>query len=227
LEAEPKILWTELTRFVGQVNHDLRNHLNAIELQIAFLSEIVEEPKAIDEIKRLREMTGELGAQLQRLSTSLAKIQLHTMQYQAAEFVEDLRAGLAREQPAEAAAIEWKISLGDETIEIDPQLLQSAFVELFTNASTHGRAEGALVFEARRAEKSVEFSLREPKTQFNGATGDWGARPLGQIRHGHYALGLFRARSIFEAHHGTFGAQFDPAASVLVTTVSLPCSGGL
>ena len=227
LEAEPKILWTEVTRFVGQVNHDLRNHLNAIELQIAGLSDIVAEPKALAEIERLREMTGDLGAHLQRLSTALAEIRLHTMPYEAAEFVEDLRAGLALDQPEEAAAIEWNISLAKETIDIDPQLLQSAFVELFTNAGTHGRAEGALVFEARRVGKSVEFSLREPKTQFKGATGDWGVRPLGQIRHGHYALGLFRARSIFEAHHGTFRAQFDPAASVLVTTVSLPCSDGL
>ena len=227
LEAEPRILWTEVTRFVGQVNHDLRNHLNAIELQIAFLSEIVTEPKAIDEVKRLREMTGELGAHLRRLSTSLAKIQLQTMPYQAAEFVEDLRARLALDQAEEAAAIEWKVSLGEEAIEIDPQLLQSALLELCSNAFTHDRAEGALVFEARRAGDSVEFSLREPKRQFKGATGDWGTRPLGQIRNGHYALGLFRARSIFEAHHGTYRAQFDPAASVLVTTVSLPCGGGL
>ena len=42
LQTEPNIGWSELTKFVGQLNHDLRNHLNAIELQAAFLSEIRE-----------------------------------------------------------------------------------------------------------------------------------------------------------------------------------------
>ena len=75
VQAEPNILWTELTKFVGQLNHDLRNHLNAIELQVACLSEIVREAEASSEIRRLREMTGDLCAHLQRLSASLAEIQ--------------------------------------------------------------------------------------------------------------------------------------------------------
>ena len=74
-QAEPNIPWPEVTKFVGQLNHDLRNHLNAIELQIAFLGEIVEGPEARAEIKRLREMTGELCAHLQRLSATIAEVE--------------------------------------------------------------------------------------------------------------------------------------------------------
>jgi light-regulated signal transduction histidine kinase (bacteriophytochrome) len=222
LEAEPKILWTEVTKFIDQLNHDLRNHLNAVELQTAYLSEIVAEPEANCEIKRLREMTGKMSVQLQKLSASLARVQPTLMRYLAVEFVEDLRARLALDQPELSAEVEWKISLGKEALEIDPQLLQEAFLELFRNASAHGRAEGALVFEARSAGDSFDFTLREPKVRFEGATENWGARPLGQVRHGHYGLGLFRARSIFEAHHGHFQAIFDSAPSVLRTTVTLP-----
>jgi K+-sensing histidine kinase KdpD len=222
VQAEPNIVWTELTKFVGQLNHDLRNHLNAVELQAAFLGEIVAEPEARNEIKRLREMTGDMSAHLQRLSAALAGIQPHTMRYLAAEFVEDLRAKLTLERPELAAEVEWKSSLGGEALEIDPHLLQEAFLELFDNASAHGRAEGALGFEAHRAGKAIEFILREPKTKFDGTTENWGGRPLSDIRSGHYALGLFRARGIFAAHHGTLRAQFDPAAATLVTTVALP-----
>ncbi len=221
-EAEPKILWTDVRKFVGQLNHDLRNHLNAIELQAAFLNEIVEQPEAKEEVQRLREMTGEAGAQLQRLSSLLAKIQVDPMPYGATEFIEDLRAGLGLADPEQAAAVQWKISLGEEKIEVDPLLLQEAFLELFRNALTHDRGEGPLVFEAGATGETVEFTLREPKAKFEGATENWGRRPLGRVRHGHYGLGLFRARGIFEAHHGTLQAQFDSAASVLVTTVSLP-----
>lgn len=222
LQAEPKILWTEVTRFVGQLNHDLRNHLNAVELQAAFLNEICKDPEAKAEITRLRGMTGEMSAHLQRLSTSLARIKVTIMPYQASEFVEDLRARLALIYPEEAAAIEWKTSLGQETLAMDPQLLQEAFLELLGNAFAHGRGEGALVFEDRAVGETVEFTLREPKTKFEGTTENWGARPFSQVRQGHYGLGLFRARSIFEEHHGNFQALFDPTASALVTTVALP-----
>ena len=222
VQAEPNISWTELTKFVGQLNHDLRNHLNAIELQVACLSEIVQEPEAESEIKRLREMTGDLCAHLQRLSASLAVIQPTPMHYLAAEFVEDLRAKLVLEHPELATEVEWKSLLGKEALNLDPYLLQEAFLELFCNAAAHARGEGVLAFESCREGESIKFILREPKTKFADGTRNWGGHPLQRMRSGHYGLGLFRARSIFEAHHGTLRAQFDPAASTLVTTVSLP-----
>lgn len=224
LPLEPKISWPDVTRFIGQLNHDLRNHLNGVELQAAFLGEIIEEPEAKAELKRLREMTGDLGAHLQRLSATLARIQPQVMPYPAADFVEDLRAKLTLEQPEQSAAIEWNISLGKEMLEIDPQILAEAFVELFANADTHRRGEGPLVFEARAEGEKVEFSLREPKAAFDGVTEDWGTRPLQHLRSGHYGLGLFRARSIFEAHHADYRVHFDPAASILETKVSFPAS---
>jgi len=186
------------------------------------LNEIVREGEAGSEIKRLREMTGDLCTHLHQLSASLAGIRPNTMGYLAAEFFEDLRAKLALEAPKLAAEVEWKSSLGEEALEIDPHLFQEAFLELFFNAATHERGKGGLVFESCREDESIEFILREPKTKFDGETENWGGRPFRRIRSGHYGLGLFRARSIFEAHHGTLRAQFDPAASSLVTTVSLP-----
>lgn len=224
LPLEPNISWPEVTKFIGQLSHDLRNHLNAVELQAAYLGEIVDQPEGKAEVKRLREMTADLNAHLQELSASLAKVQPQMMPYAAADFVEDLRAKLTLERPEQSAAVEWKISLGKEMLEIDPQILPEAFVELFANADTHGRAEGPLVFEGRAEGETIEFSLREPKTPFNGATDDWGKRPLQHVRSGHYGLGLFRARSIFEAHHAHYRVHFDPVASILHTNVSLPAS---
>jgi signal transduction histidine kinase len=224
-ETEPKISWSDVRKFVAQLNHDLRNHLNALELQAAFLNEMVEHPEAKEEVKRLRNLTSEFGAHLQTLSSQLGKIQINPMSYAAMEFVEDLRASLVLAAAEEAAGIQWKVSLGEEKIEADPLLLQEAFLELFRNAFAHDRGQGPLVFEVRAAGEKIKFTLREPKAKFEGPTDDWGQRPLGRVRHGHYSLGLFRARGIFEAHHGMLQAEFNPAASVLVTTVELPLSG--
>jgi K+-sensing histidine kinase KdpD len=220
--TEPKILWPEVTKFIGQLSHNLRNHLNAVELQIAFLGEIAEGPEARAEITRLREMTREMCAHLQKLSATIEKVEPQTIRYPAADFVEDLRTKLTLELPERSTAIDWNVSLGGEMLEIDPELLSEAFVELFANADRHGCTEGALVFGVRREDNAIECSLREPKTQFNGATEDWGARPLQHPCKGHYGLGLFRARSIFEAHHAHYRVHFDPAASILCTTVLFP-----
>jgi K+-sensing histidine kinase KdpD len=221
-QSDPSVPWPQVEKFIGQLNHDLRNHLNAIELQSAFLAEIVGTDEARNEIKRLREMTAEMNAQLQRLSGQIAEIQPHTMRYDAADLVEDLRTRVKAKHPESADAIDWQVSLGKEELEIDPQLLLEAFGELIENALTHERGEGPLVFRADSNGAFVTFTLREPKKNAPALRDDWGARPFAQMRHGHYALGLFRARGIFAAHDGTFQASFDPASAALISVVRLP-----
>jgi K+-sensing histidine kinase KdpD len=68
------------------------------------------------------------------------------------------------------------------------------------------------------------FSLHEPKAGFDSTTRNWGREPLRNINQRHYGLGLNRARAIIEAHGGELQAQYDPKASVLVSTVKLPLS---
>ena len=68
------------------------------------------------------------------------------------------------------------------------------------------------------------FTLREPKAGSALSTENWGREPLGKVRQGHYGLGLNRVRVILEAHGGELRAQYDPTASELVTTVTLPIS---
>ncbi len=48
--------WTDAVRFIRQLSHDLRNHLNAIELQSAYISECEATVETKAEIDRLRKM---------------------------------------------------------------------------------------------------------------------------------------------------------------------------
>ncbi|MFL6544708.1 MAG: hypothetical protein ACJ8LM_05930, partial [Candidatus Udaeobacter sp.] len=48
--------WSDVIRFIGQLSHDLRNDLNAIELQSAYVDELEKNEEFKNEIKRLREM---------------------------------------------------------------------------------------------------------------------------------------------------------------------------
>ena len=216
--------WTDVVRFVRQLSHDLRNHLNAAELQSAYIGEIAEGAELKTEINRLRETMSQLGAVLRSLSAGLGEIKPSLMPYGAAELVGDLRNTLARDFPNESATVTWSVQLGDGALNIDPHLLLQAFTELFANAFQHERGESAINATAKVDNGHFVFTLCESKAGFELPTENWGREPLRKISQGHYGLGLNRARVIMEAHDGELRAQYDSAASTLITTIRLPLS---
>ena len=205
-----------VVKFLQQLAHDLRNQLNAAELQSAFVAELT------DEIKSLRTMISEIGASLERLTSSLGAIKLTLMPYGAADFVEDLRQKLSADYPKECSKIEWSLQMGDATLQIDPQSLQPALIELFANAFRHDRTEAIISVEARIEKDHFVFTIREPKRNFERSTDKWGLEPLRSVAYGHYGLGLHRSRAIIEAHRGQLNARYDLPAATLITTVALP-----
>jgi signal transduction histidine kinase len=220
--AEIQVSMPVVVKFIRQLAHDLRNHLNAAELQSAYLSEIAENEELRDEIKRLRSMVAQVGINLQQVTAALSQPPLTEMPYAAGEFIEDLQQKLATAFPAESAEVRWEIAGTDANLNIDPQLLLPALVELFANAFRHEPAGGPITASARAEKGRFVFTLSEPKRSFQRSTENWGREPLQSPGQGHYGLGLYRTRRIIEAHGGELVAQYHPGASTLVTTVSLP-----
>lgn len=221
-QPEIQISMPQVVKFVRQLAHDLRNNLNAAELQSAYLIEIADTSELRDEIKRLRGMIGQVGVNLQELTTALGQPRLTEMPYAARDLVEDLQQKLATGYPDEAANVKWDVAPGDATLDIDPQLLLPALVELFANAFRHERADGVLTVTARTENGKFTFTLSEPKTSFQHSTENWGREPLHSLGQGHYGLGLHRTRAIIEAHGAEFSARHDPQTSSLVTTLRFP-----
>jgi signal transduction histidine kinase len=214
--------WTNIVRFIRQLGHDLRNNLNAAQLQSAYIVELSEDAELKKEINRLREMISEMAANLQRVTTGLGQINPTFMSYRAADFIEDLKQKIATDFGGQDLKVTWEVQLGDASLNIDPQLLQQAFMELFTNAFQHERGEGALAVRAYADDGRFVLALREPKARFELSTEKWGYEPLRNISPRHYGLGLNRVRIILEAHGGQLRAHYDPNTSVLTTTVTLP-----
>jgi K+-sensing histidine kinase KdpD len=214
--------WSDTVRFVRQLSHDLRNDLNAIELQSAYIGELTQDQELTNEIKRLREVVSGLNSTLQLLSRAVGEVAPNLIAYPVAEFLADMRTQIERNFAKENHEITWDVQLGDGMLTIDPQLLQQVFVELFANAFLHDRGKGALVARARISDGRFVFSLHEPKTGFASDTQNWGREPFRNIRQRHYGLGLNRIRAIIEAHGGELQAEFDPKAATLVSTVALP-----
>lgn len=216
------IPWSDAVRFIRQLIHDLRNHLNAIELQSAYISELEGTENLKAEVKRLREMISGLTLALQKLSRKLGDVKSDLISYPASDFVEDLRKKIAQEFPNNGGDITWKIEASDAVLNIAPELLQEAFIELFANAFRHDRGKGALVAKATVDKSQFIFTLYEPKERFELSTVNWGREPLRKISHGHYGLGLNRVRIIIEAHGGEMHAQYDAKSATLATSLTLP-----
>ena len=219
------VAWSDVVRFIRQLTHDLRNHLNAIELQSAYISELDRENELKSEIKRLRVMISGMTSTLQSLSRAVSVVKPNLISYPAADFVEDLRKKITRDFSGENAEITWDVQLGDATLNVDPQLLQETFMELFANAFRHNRGKGVLVATAKVDKNQFLFTLEEPKARFDLPTDNWGREPLRKISQGHYGLGLNRVRAIVEAHGGELYAQHNPNVQALTTTLVLPASG--
>jgi two-component system, sensor histidine kinase len=217
--------WRDTVRFVRQLSHDLRNDLNAIELQSAYISELTQDQDLQSEVKRLREVVSGLNSTLQKLSRAVGEVTPTLIPYQAAEFLADMRAEIGRDFPNESDQITWDVQV-DGMLNADPQLLMEVFAELFANAFRHDRGNGQLLASARTENDRLLFSLHEPKARFDSPTQNWGREPLRNISQRHYGLGLNRVRAIVEAHGGRLQVQHDAKASALVSTVTLPVSSG-
>jgi two-component system, OmpR family, sensor histidine kinase CiaH len=226
--SEITVDWADVVRFVRQLNHDVRNHLNAIELQAAFLNEIAPDGELKDEVKRLRETLATVATALQKLSLKLAEPKLNVIPYRAADFMEDLQKKLEREKKEQNARMRWEIAAPNETVDVDPQLLQEALFELIDNSFQFSPPEAKFDIRAEVRGRRLAITLREPKAADSALTTSplWGREPLKKVRHGHYGLGLTRARAIIEAHGGELRADYDAKEHALVTTILLPVSVG-
>jgi K+-sensing histidine kinase KdpD len=220
-----KVAWSDIVRFIRQLSHDLRNHLNAIELQSAYINELEREDELKGEIKRLREMISRLTSALQSLSKAVSEVKPNLISYRAGDLAEDLRNKIDHDFSGGSAEINWNIQVGDAMLNVDPQLLQEALTEIFANAFRHSRGKGHVAVTAKMENDRFLFTVEEPKNRFDLPADNWGREPLRKISQGHYSLGLNRVRAIVQAHGGEMHAQYNPNASTLTTTLVLPASG--
>ena len=221
-QQSPSVSWPDMVKFVRQLGHDIRNNLNAVELQSAYLAELAEQAELKGEVQRLREMVSEIGTSLQQVSAALSQTNPNFISYPAADFVEDLKQKVAKEFPTDAGKVNWDVQLKDEQLQIDPQMAEQAFIQLFANAFQHERNVKAITAKAHIDKGHFVFELHEPKAKFEMSTKNWGREPMRHVGQGHYGLGLNRIRIIAEAHGGTFGADYARGTSMLVTKLVLP-----
>ena len=214
--------WENFVKFVRQLSHDLRNQLNAAELQSALIGELTNDAELKSEVRRLRELVSQLGLTLQSLSVSVAEPRPTALPYAVKDFIADMQKKVSHEFPEKGQAVKWEVLPASATLNIDPELTEWAAAELFRNAFRHDLAGDELEAKASVTGDWFTFSIREAKTKEMDPA-QW-TQPLQKVSHGHYGLGLRRVRSIIAAQGGELTAKFDPAARALTSSITLPCS---
>jgi len=221
--TQPSVPWENFVKFLRQLSHDLRNQLNAAELQGALIGEITTDPELKSEVARLRELVSKIGTTLQRLSTAVSEPRPTRLSYPVRDFVSDLQKKVAQDYPKESQHLTWDPTANDAVLDIDPSLIEWAAVQLFDNAFRHSRTPGQIRVSTEMNGNHFSLLVHEPKEKEMEDPSHWSI-PLRSIGNGHYNLGLPRARAILEAHGGDLTAEFDPDSSTLTSRITLPCS---
>jgi K+-sensing histidine kinase KdpD len=218
MDSNPDLPWSRVSAFVRQHTHDVRNHLNSLELEASLMTDLISDPEAVECLGRIRAQIRTLAANLRALSGKFQEPKVMPGPIAASDLLE-----IWKEQWSampERPQIEWKNELGNQTVTVDAGVVASIFTELLNNAKTFGTGE-TLVASAMPQGHQVVFELREPKREPVNTTG-WGISPFASTRRQGYGLGLWEVERGVRANQGEIRRRYLPEDRALVTTLSFP-----
>jgi len=221
-ENAPGVPLPRLVNFVKQVTHDVRNGLNAIDLQAAFIAEIAGEGEVADELGKLRKIIGHVTSDMQELSTRFGELRPVVMEYPIQEFLQGLKELVEEQFETQAKRIVWETKAGDQEMEMDYSLLINALMELIRNAIFFREGDQAIHFTAWNERDDVIFEVRQTRALPVPDADEWGRAPLASSRRGGYGLGLFYVRRVLDTLGGTLLPRYDSASGELRVRLILP-----
>jgi signal transduction histidine kinase len=226
--SESLVPLERVAKFIRQFTHDVRNGLSAMDLEAAFIAELVTDPESLDELRKLRGMVSSTAKGLRELSYSFQPVTAHAMPWQAAMIFQELRERVPRHFAEELQAGPFLVDscLSDEVIHVDLEQIVCAIFHVLRNAFQFRRTGERVGLSAYRQDLRVVFEVSESKPGFESQIplDDWGIEPLVTTRSGGYGLGLFRTRRILEAHGGEFEVVYEDG--VLKARLLLPLCAG-
>lgn len=219
METESPLAWQTFVSFVRQYTHDLRNHLNGLELEAALLAEVVEDPEGVQSVGRLRNQIRTVAGNLRTLSGKFSEPSPNLSALAAQELFliwEDQAKALGSRGPK----VTWNNELSGEKINVDAAAVADVLKELMVNAFVHG-SDRTVTARAFYEEGAVHYELRQKSVEPIDPQ-HWGAVPFKSSRRGSYGLGLWEARRLIAANRGKISHRFDQERSELVSRISFP-----
>jgi signal transduction histidine kinase len=214
---DTQIPWSRLAAFIRKHTHDVRNDLNSLDLESTLLQEVVPEGEAKEGVARIRKQVRALTAQMRLLSTRFQSASPFAAPMPAKAVLtiwQERCAALPK-----APEFKWVDKLTDENVNVDVEMIATVIQELIGNAAAHSQNLPITVI-ARSDKSVVVFEMQEPQSS-PLVTRAWG-EPFFSARTGGHGLGIWTARRLVEANHGTLVQHFAPDVSALISQVILP-----
>ncbi len=221
-QASQQVAWTDVASFVRQLAHDVRNDLNALELEIALLAE--PEPGTVssaDNLAGVRTAVRSAANRLRHISSRVDEISLRRSQVSAADLLEIIKEKVVKNHPLDRND-RWQTDGGATTMQVDIYLLADAIVELVTNAFQSREKGRPIEVISRVEDDTYKIEIFETKQARPEELETWGGSPFARVRRGHYGLGLFFAARIIAAHGASIERSFHSSSSILRTSIGLP-----
>jgi len=215
-----------LVNFVRQVTHDVRNGLNAIDLQAAFAVELAGEGEVGEELAKLRRMVTHVTGDMQKLSSRFGELRPVLMEYPVPEFLQGLKEVVEAEFENQAKRIVWEVKVGDEEMEMDYTLLLNVLMELTRNAIFFREGDQAIHLTAFNEGENVVFEIRQSRTKPETNPEEWGRELLKSGRRGGYGLGLFYVRRVLDTLGGRLEPVYCEKTGELSVRLILPLKNG-
>jgi signal transduction histidine kinase len=222
IENTASVPLPRVVNLVRLITHDVRNGLNAIDLQAAFAGEIAGDGEMAEEIGKLRAMVCHVTKNMQELSARFGELRPVLMRYPAQEFLQGLKEAVEEEFDRQAKRIVWEVKVGEEEIEMDYTLLLTALMELTRNAINFREGDHAIHFTVWEEGGSIVFEVRQPHATAVTDGDRWGREPLVSSRRGGYGLGLFYVRRILDTLGGGLNPGYDAESGELRVRLTLP-----
>jgi signal transduction histidine kinase len=217
-----QVPFERVVSMVRHLTHDARNGLNSVDLQAAYVAELVDDDEASAEVAKLRAMISNTTKLFQSLSARFWVASPQFVTYSAPIFMEDFCDRLQRALPDQAEEIAWTLDIADISIRVDVEMIFSALSEFFRNAFDFREAGRKIAASAVTKDGHFLIELRESKTVLSSPVDQWGVEPLVSTRRAGYGLGLFHARQILALHGADLAFDHDSTAGRLTTRITFP-----
>lgn len=214
----------DVASFTRKLIHDVRNGLNALDLQLTSLLETTDVADAPlrDDLMLARRILHTEARRLVMLAAQLRGPSPQIITYRASDLVEDMQARIVRDLGSNAPQIDWSVEVTTQNVPVDFEILSGVVVELVRNATQF--REGDAPMKARGGVEDGKFliELRQKRTASADDPESWGIHPFRSAKRGAYGLGLFAARRALAALGGSLRFGHDAEQCELSSRLTLP-----
>lgn len=217
---EGSVPLAEVSTFVRQLAHDLHNDLNALELGVTYISELVEEETIKSELTSQQETIHRISQVLHTLALRLQPPEPETLRVTTVELIGEFRDYLSRSHPEELALLTWSDAVETRTLEVDFRMICNVLTELFENALHYREDGGRVTFKATVENERLSLQFSEKTSGSPEKLERLGQDPFLGVGRRSYGLGLFYANRVARVHGGSLETRY--ADGLFSVTLGLP-----